>query len=121
MIESFILAEDEEDDGMTEFIPCFRLPDTQDYYALVYWKAGLMSYDYILATYTKEGDAMIDSHSIAGTIVEGNNLIQSVAIIASDKSIYIATGKETDDFLDLDTSKNKTRTVEINEDGSIDI
>ncbi len=121
MIEYFIMAQDEEDDGMTEYIPCFQLPEYEHFVGVVYWKAGLMSYEYILKTYTKDGVGVIDSHVIAGTIVEGTKLVQSIAMLAADNTIYIATGAMSDDDMDVDVSNNKTNTIEINEDGTLDV
>jgi hypothetical protein len=121
MIEYFILAEDDEDDGMTEYIPCFRLPEFEHFVGLVYWKASLMKYEYILKTYTKDGVGVIDSYPIAGTTVEGAKLVQSLAMLAADNTIYIATGAMGDDDMDFDVSKNKTNTIEINEDGTLEL
>ncbi len=120
MIEHYIMAEDEEDDGMTEYIPCFRLPDNDNFVALVYWKAGLLAYEYILKTYTKDGTGVIDSRVIGGTIVNGTQIIQSLAMIAADQSVYIATGAMGEDEMDFDVSANKTNTLEINIDGTIE-
>jgi hypothetical protein len=121
LIDYYILAQDEVDDGMTEFIPCFRLPEAEHYVGVVYWKAGLMSYEYILKTYTKDGEGVIDSHVIGGTVVNGTELIQSLAMIAADNSIYIATGALGNEEMDFDVSKNKTSTIEINDDGTLDV
>jgi hypothetical protein len=120
MIEHYIMSEDEEDDGMTEYIPCLQLPDCEDFVGLIYWKASLLSYEYILKTYTKDGVGVIDSRVIAGTTVNGTEIIQSVAMIAPDKSIYVASGLLNEDESDLDLSKNKTNVIEINDDGTLE-
>ena len=55
LVAHFIMQEDElPEDEFTEYLPCFRLPEatTREYISLVYWKAALMRYDFILATYT---------------------------------------------------------------------
>ena len=65
--------------------------------------------------------AVIDSHAVAGTIVSGNQILHSIAMIANDGSIYIATGEMEDDALNLDASKNKKQTIEINEDGTLEL
>lgn len=122
LVDYYILDENEEDDGMTEFIPCFRLPAEENYVALVYWKAGLLNYEYILRTYTKDGAAVIDSSRIAGTLVEGTTITQSIALIAADKMVYIATGAfNEDDDMDFDINKNSTQTIEINDDGTLEL
>lgn len=121
IIAYFLIDENEEDDGMTEYIPCFRLPNTKDFYALVYWKASLLNYQYILKTYTTDGTGVIDSVIIGGTVVEGDKLIQSIAMIDADNAIYIATGTSSDDYDFDDAATNTTRSIEINEDGTLDI
>jgi hypothetical protein len=120
MVEHYIMAEDEEDDGMTEYLPCLRLPENENFVALVYWKAGLLAYEYILKTYTKDGVGVIDSRVIGGTVVNGTQIIHSLAMIGADQSIYIATGAMGEDEMDFDVSANKTSTLEINFDGTIE-
>lgn len=119
MIEHFLMGENDEDDGMTEYISCFRLPDTTEYKAIVYWKAGLLTYEYILQTYTNDGKGIIDSRVIAGTVVNGAEIIQSVARIDPDKMIYTASGmvEAEDDF--AEASNNSISIVEIFENGAI--
>jgi hypothetical protein len=119
MIEHFLMSDDEEDDGMTEYIPCFRLPDTHEYKALVFWRAGLLNYEYILQTYTIDGKGIIDNHVIAGTFVKGTEITQAVARIDPDKMIYTATGvlEEENEF--VEASNNTISVVEIYENGTI--
>ena len=48
MIAQYItFIEGELHDELTEFIPCFKIPETHDIHAIVYWKAGLMNYQYV--------------------------------------------------------------------------
>jgi hypothetical protein len=119
MIEQFLMSAEEEDDGMTEYIPCFRLPDVAGYKALVYWKAGLLNYEYIVQTYTNDGRGIIDNHVVAGTFVNGTEITQAVARIDPDRMIYTATGllEEENDF--AEASNNTISIVEIFENGSI--
>jgi hypothetical protein len=42
-------------DELTEFIPCFRIPDTPGMHALVYWRAGLLTYQYRMITFSEKG------------------------------------------------------------------
>ncbi|MFZ4545088.1 MAG: hypothetical protein ACOYOA_13625 [Saprospiraceae bacterium] len=121
MIEHYLMEDDEEDDGMTEYISCFRLPNTENFKALVYWKAGLLSYEYVLKTYTNDGLAVIDSYAIAGTTVNGTQIVQSIGMIAADMTVYIATGEMADDEFQLDASKNRVQTVELLENGMLEL
>ena len=81
----------EEDEDLTEYVPCFRLANTGEIHALIYWKAGLLNYEYVLATYSKEGKP-IDRKTIAGTVVTEGVIVQSVATIDADWIIFIASG-----------------------------
>ena len=91
-IEEFItLLEGTVVDEFTEFIPCFSIPDTLEFHAIVYWKAGLMDYQYILATFTKQGQP-IAKKVIGGTFSDGRMIAQSVSTIDSDWTIHVVTG-----------------------------
>ena len=119
LIEQYLLEEDEEDDGMTEHLACFRLPSHDKYEAVVYWKAGLLTYEYHLKTYTKDGVGVIDNHVIAGTVVIGDKMIESIATIQEDRIICIASGATQVETMEFDTANNKILYVEINDDGTI--
>ncbi|PHN05354.1 hypothetical protein [Flavilitoribacter nigricans] len=93
MIEQFILPlEEEESDEFTEFIACFRMPAQKEYQAIVYWKAGLLNYQYMLATFGKD-EKLIDKRVIGGTYYDGEQLTQSVATIKEDGQVIIASGQ----------------------------
>ncbi len=119
MIEQFILPyQKEELDEFTEFIPCFKIPKTFDIHAIVYWKASLLNYQYILATYNKKGQ-LIDKGVIAGTYSDGASLISSVATIEEDWIIYIISGKAEKDERDYDATSSKAFNLELLATGEI--
>lgn len=93
MVEEYIfpLEEDAVDD-LTEFVACFRLPAQKEYQAIVYWKAGLLNYQYVLATFGKD-EKLIDKRVIGGTFYDGDRLTQSVATIKEDGQVIIASGQ----------------------------
>src|SRR6188474_198726 len=63
--ESYILPfESDEIDEFTEYVPFGRIAGLKDYHAMIYWKAGVLKYEFILATYSVEGDPL--SHAIVG-------------------------------------------------------
>jgi hypothetical protein len=96
LIEEFILTwEGEEPDEITEFVPCFKIEGTQDYTAIVYWKAALLKYDYILVTLDKTGQ-IISRKQIAGMSVEGDIIKTYVAHIDEDLTIHIMAGVNRD-------------------------
>ena len=119
LIEQYLLDEEEEDDGMTEHIACFRLPSHEKYEAIVYWKAGLLTYEYHLKTYTKDGVGVIDSHVIGGTVLINDKLVESIATIQEDRIVCIATGATNIETMEFDTAENKVLYVEIHDDGTI--
>jgi hypothetical protein len=112
------LATDEEDDGMTEYIACFQLPRLKEFKAIIFWKAGLLSYEYILATYQNDG-LPIDAKVIAGTAVEGEKMIQSIATIDTELIIHIATGIGTTEGI-FDAAQSAMHQLEITPEGRIE-
>ena len=92
LLDAFIYPfEGEEADEFTEYIPYARISGTRDYYAIIYWKAGVMQYEFILATYSNDGQPI--SHAIVGGLrLDGKNILHSVAVIHEDMSITIAEG-----------------------------
>lgn len=93
-IEHYLLPlETEEADEMTEFVACFRLPGTKNYQTIVYWKAGLLNYQYRLVTFGPNG-GLIDHKVIAGTTFDGDDITRSVATITERRQIYIVSGQQ---------------------------
>ncbi|MEN0003162.1 MAG: hypothetical protein AAF798_03425 [Bacteroidota bacterium] len=118
-IQQYLLpTELEEVDDMTEFVPCFRLSNTYDIHAVVYWKAGLLNYQYILLTFTKQGVA-IDKKVIAGTFSDGELLTQSVATIDEDWTIHVVSGQQGIDIDDYDASSSRAFQLELLPEGNI--
>lgn len=109
--------EGEPVDEYTEFVPCFRIPDTTDFHAVVYWKAELLNYQFILTTFSKKGE-LIDKKVIAGTYFDGNSLVSSVATIDEDWEILIVSGKTEDEKI-YDATGSKTTKLELLPDGQI--
>ena len=92
LIDQYILAhEGEEPDDMTEYVPCFKIKGTKMMSAVVYWKAGLMTYEFVLMTFSPKGD-MIDRRVIAGTKVENEVVVKSVATIDEELNIFVVGG-----------------------------
>lgn len=110
--------EDNDMDDMTEYVPCFKVPKTENFHAIVYWKAELLNYQFVLMTYDKAGN-YIDSRTLAGTTSNGELVIKSVATFGEDWSIYIVSGAQetTADIYDAGTST--TTELELAPDGVI--
>ena len=94
IIEEFIVKWEgsEEFDEFTEFVPILRIQDAEDFHALVYWKGGLMKYEYILVTMDKLGN-FITRRPIGSTMSDGKTVKKSVSKIDEDMIIHIMAGE----------------------------
>ena len=119
LIEQFIIPLDNEIDEFTEYVPCFRVPKTFDFHAIVLWKGGLMNYQFFLITFDKKGQ-LIQKESIAGTQVKGDSLLRTVATIEEDWTIASVVGvASTHDVLSYDPATTLDSTLELLPDGRI--
>jgi hypothetical protein len=119
MIEQYITRyEAVEVDDFTEYMACFQLPKSEKFQALVYWKAALMNYDFVIATYGKDGN-MIDKKAIAGIKVVGQDISRSIATINDDLAINIAEGMEINGG-DFNADTTKARRFQILDNGLIE-
>jgi hypothetical protein len=116
-IDEVMMEWEKEIDEFTEFIPCVRLPKEEKYDAVIYWKGGLLKYDFILVTLDKKGE-LISKKSIASTVVNDNIIKKSVASIEPDHIINIVAG-QTLDGEDYDASLSKAFAMEILPTGEI--
>ena len=109
--DAFILPfESDEMDEFTEYIPFGRIVGTKNFHAMIYWKAGVLRYEFILATYSPEGEPL--SHAIVGGLrYEEEGILHSVAVIHEDLSITIAEGLAATDESSMDP--NQTQTYEM--------
>lgn len=119
-IKQFILPIEKEVDEYTEFVACLRIADTYDFHTIVYWKAGLMNYQYVMVSYDKKGE-IIDSRVLAGTYADGENdrITKSVATIEEDWLINIVSGQAGSDMMNYDAASSKTFSLELLPDGKI--
>lgn len=127
LIENFILDQqlffgdekenDLETEEIEEYLPCFRLPENKNYHGIVYWKASLLKYEYILHTFDLKGNS-ISRQVIASTTSDGKNIRQVVATIDPDLEIYIMGG-DTGSGDIYDPENSKAFSLEITESGQI--
>jgi hypothetical protein len=115
-IDDFILPIEEDVDELTEFVPCFRIGGLKDATALLYWKAGLLSYQYVLATFEKSGK-LIDRQVIAGTVSDGHGIVRTVASIDEAMTIYMVSGMAEGSEDEYDASKSTAKELELLPDG----
>lgn len=119
VIQNFIIPFDEMIvDEYTEYVPCFRIKDTHTFHAVVYFKAGLLTYEYFLLTFEEKG-AFIAKEKIGGMLTEGENIHRAVATIEPDWTIQIVEGAEALDQSVYKASDSKAYTMELLPDGQI--
>jgi hypothetical protein len=107
------------DHEFTEYVPCFSFDDTEQFIAVVWWKAELMNYEYVLATFDEKG-ALIDRKVIAGTTIGADGSVtRSVAIINEEWEIAVAEGRSSDGDQLFDPTSSKMRHLEILATGKI--
>ena len=116
--QHILTIEDLPADEFSEFIACFKIPETYEFYAIVYWRAGLMNYLYTLVTFTKKG-ILIDKRVIAGTFSDGELLTQSVATIDEDWVIVVVSGQVSSSDSTYDASTSTVYKLELLPDGKI--
>ncbi|MEM6320487.1 MAG: hypothetical protein AAF960_22650 [Bacteroidota bacterium] len=119
-IEDYILPLEKNIDEFTEFIPCFCLPDTDEFIGIVYFKASLMDYQYRMVTYDKRGE-MVGNEVIAGVFSNGDMIAQSVATIDPTWTIHIVSGQGKADAARYDPSESTSKELEIFKDGVIGV
>jgi hypothetical protein len=119
IIEEYIVKWEggEQFDEFTEFVPILRIREAEEFHALVYWKGGLMKYEYILATLDKLGN-LITRRPIASTMSDGNTVKKSVSKIDEDMIIHIMAG-ESEVNAKYDPSKSQAFNMEILHSGDI--
>ncbi len=119
LLESFILPHEEEElDEFSEFMACFKIPGTGAFEALVFWRAGLLNYQYHLITFDKKGE-FIDKRVIAGTYSDGETVTQSIATIQANMQIIVASGQNEASEELFDGSLSTTYLLELMLDGTI--
>lgn len=120
MIAQYIHPTEEvtPDDEFTEYVPCFAIDNTEQFIALVWWKAELLNYEYVLATFNLKGQ-LIDREVIAYTRVGEGQVHRAVATIDAELEIHIAEGASPDGNELFDASASQTREMEIMKTGEI--
>jgi len=120
MIAQFIHPTEEitADDEFTEYIPCFSIDNTEAFIALVWWKAELLNYEYVLATFNDKGE-LISRAVIAGTTIKDGTVTRSVAFINDEWEITIGEGTSPDGNQLFDPTTSRTRHMEILLNGEI--
>ena len=122
VIRQFLLQDEssteDDDEDLTEYIACIIIPDTKDFHAVVYWRGKLLEYDYILASYDKNG-VLINRKVIAGLRSDGQSVKRSVATIDEDWIINIIVGEQDQQEELYDPLKSQPMAMELMGTGEI--
>jgi len=114
----FLKVEESDIDEYTEYVPCFRFPISDNYISIVYWKGGVLSYEYFLLTIDLKSLTIKARKIISGIKANNNILLKSNAVITADYEIEILVNhyeKPTQIY----PSKSVKYHVEIMDDGSM--
>lgn len=120
MVEQFIVPTNgtQIDDEYTEYLPCLSLDGVEDCIALIWWRAGLLEYEYVLATFNPKGE-LIDRRVIAFTRVLDGQVQRAVAVIDEDLGILVAEGAASASNDQFDPTASRTQALEIMPGGRI--
>jgi hypothetical protein len=121
LIETFIhpLEEAMVNDDFTEFVACLKLPPQEKYTGIVYWRADLLQYHYVLVTLDNKTGEMIARQVIAGTSFDGEELLQSSSAITEDLTIYIVSGQGQAMDYDYSASGSTAQRYQVTAQGKI--
>ena len=119
MIRQHLLrAEDRAPDEFTEYIPCFRLKDTHEFHALVWWRAGLLDYQYVMATFDNKGN-FLDRRVLGGTFAGDDKITRSIPTIDADWTIHVVSGQTDKNDKTYDAHASTSFELELLPDGKV--
>ncbi len=118
LIRSYLKGSDGDLGEFEEYIACFQLPRAESFVGLVYWKADLMKYQYVLVTFDQHGQ-QVASQIIAGTKSNGETILKRVATFDAEGVIYIAEGVGQADERHYQAGNSRNYQLEILPSGDI--
>ena len=120
IIQTVIAEWEGELDEYTEIVPCVLVDSNEDYHAIVYWKGGLLQYEFILLTIDARAETptMISRKVIGSTITENEIIKKSVASIDPDFIIHIIAGAGSA-YGEYSADQSQAFTMEIQTTGDI--
>ncbi len=120
VIEQYILPiEPGQANELTEFVACLRLPEADKYAGVVYWRADLAQYHFTLVTFDVQTQEVIDRQVIAGTSYDGEELLQTHALLTEALLLYQVSGQGGGIDYDYQASTSTARRFQIGESGKI--
>ncbi|MDX1409469.1 MAG: hypothetical protein R3330_15080 [Saprospiraceae bacterium] len=118
MVTQFIVQDPDAEGEYVEYVPCFRIPETHGFHAVVLWRGDLMKYHYLLVTYDKKGN-MIGSATIAGLESDGASILRSVTTIDEEWILHIVEGEHDPDEELYTPTKSRAYRMELLATGEI--
>jgi len=119
LIEEFIDTVETDYDEFTEFIPCLQFPVSNYIVAFVYWKATLLSYDYILMVIDAKSGGVIAKKVIGGTKVVENRIFRSASMISEELEIEVIVNEYEDKIENIYPLSTVKFHMEIMSEGNI--
>ena len=120
ILQTVITEWEGELDEYTEVVPCVLVDSNEDFHAFVYWKGGLLKYEFILLTIDarEETPKLISRKVIGSTVTENEMIKKSVASIDPDMIIHIIAGAGSSQG-DYSADQSQAFTMEIQTTGDI--
>jgi len=118
IVEKYFNSWDKKIDEFTEYIPCFRIPDTGNFIAIVYYKATLLNYGFYIVSFDLKGN-FISYKPLNNIHFENNLLSNAVTFIDEDWIIKIVAGEQDLDKHDYNPENSKITSLEILPTGDI--
>ena len=100
-----------------EYISCFRLPENQNFKAVVYLKISLLNYDFYLLTIDNRGQT-ISKQIISSLRSDGKLIKEKASFIDENLRIWIMEGA-SDENKYFDPENSKFASFIVNEKGEI--
>lgn len=100
-----------------EYIACFKLPEKQNFKAIVYLKISLLNYEYYLHSFDYAGRT-ISSQIISGLSYDGILLKEKAAMIDENLRVWIMEGAN-DENNDFDPANSKFLSFYLDDAGQI--
>lgn len=121
VIEQYLMRYEEAamNEEFTEFIACFQLPVQEQFIGLVYWRADLLQYHYVLVTLDAKTGEQIDRQVISGTSYNGAELIQSSGYISEDLMVFVVSGQGQAEDYDYSAAGSTANRFQITDSGKI--
>jgi len=105
-------------DEFAEYIPCFRLNKENGCMPVVYYRGDLLKNEFNLLIFSENGK-MIDSKAIAGTFINGEEMITYIASIDEDHHINVVIGSNEGNAKNYNPLNSQAITYDIAPDGKI--